>query len=165
MNDAFQDLEAELKRLRPRAPSPSLLARIERELAPVSSPRPLRAGFWGNIWWPMAAALLMMSGIVTVLLVRVRRDAPSMAIGQVSPVVGSVASNPPVVPAFKPVRVSNVFYASRVEGLVTLADGTPARRVRDQYVDTYTWRNPRTHAFVQWTVPREELRVVPVSAY
>jgi hypothetical protein len=48
------------------------------------------------------------------------------------------------------------------EGLVTLADGTPARRVRSSYVDTITWKNPRNNASLRWSVPREEVRVVPV---
>jgi hypothetical protein len=30
-------------------------------------------------------------------------------------------------------------------------------------VDTITWKNPRTNASVRWTVPREEVRVVPVK--
>ena len=49
-----------------------------------------------------------------------------------------------------------------VSHTVTLADGTPARRERIQFVDTITWRNPRTNASLTWTVPREEVRVVPV---
>ena len=45
----------------------------------------------------------------------------------------------------------------------TLDDGTAARRERFQYVDTITWKNPRTNASVRWTMPREEVRVVPVK--
>ena len=64
---------------------------------------------------------------------------------------------------FQPVAAENVLYAVRDEGLVTLANGTPARRERLNYVDTITWKNPRTNASVRWTVPREEVRVVPVN--
>jgi hypothetical protein len=46
---------------------------------------------------------------------------------------------------------------------VTLADGTPARRVRQSYVDKITWENPRSNASLVWSVPREEVRVVPVN--
>ena len=48
---------------------------------------------------------------------------------------------------------------------VTLDDGTTAHRVFQCYLDTYTWRNPRTNASLRWTVPRDELRVIPVRAY
>ena len=44
-------------------------------------------------------------------------------------------------------------------------DGTAAHRVFQRYLDTYTWRNPRTNASLRWTVPRDEVRVVPVRAY
>ena len=52
---------------------------------------------------------------------------------------------------------------ARDEGFVTLDDGTPARRERLVFVDTITWSDPRTNASLTWTVPREEVRVVPVS--
>jgi len=65
-------------------------------------------------------------------------------------------------PAFRPVAAENVLYAAQDEGLVALADGTPARRVRSSYVDTITWKNPRNNASLRWSVPREEVRVVPV---
>jgi hypothetical protein len=45
---------------------------------------------------------------------------------------------------------------------VTLADGTAARRVRSSYVDTITWKNPKTNASLRWSVPRDEVRVMPV---
>ena len=62
----------------------------------------------------------------------------------------------------KPVAAEKVLYAARDEGLVTLEDGTTARRERLSYVDTITWKNPRTNASLTWSVPREEVRVVPV---
>jgi hypothetical protein len=45
---------------------------------------------------------------------------------------------------------------------VTLDDGTPARRARLKFVDSVTWRDPRSNASLTWTVPREEVRVMPV---
>jgi hypothetical protein len=62
----------------------------------------------------------------------------------------------------KPVAAEKVLYAAQDEGLVTLEDGTTARRERLSYVDTITWKNPRTNASLTWSVPREEVRVVPV---
>jgi hypothetical protein len=62
----------------------------------------------------------------------------------------------------KPVAAENLLVVASDEGLVTLDDGTPARRERRQYVDTITWKNPRTNASLTWSMPREEVRVVPI---
>lgn len=69
---------------------------------------------------------------------------------------------PPTNDVLKPVAAENVLYAVRDEGVVTLDDGTTARRERLNYVDTIKWQNPRTHASLTWSIPREEVRVVPV---
>ena len=70
----------------------------------------------------------------------------------------AVAADAPL----KPVAAENVLVSARDEGLVTLEDGTPARRERLQFVDTITWKNPRTNSSLRWSVPREEVRIVPV---
>lgn len=80
----------------------------------------------------------------------------------------ALAARPPVSatapgPVFKPVAAENVLYALSDEGLVTLDDGTPARRERASLVDLISGESSRTHASVRWSVPREEVRVVPVK--
>ena len=137
MDDELEKLEAELKALRPVAPSRALHARVARDLAPASR---------STAWWAWSAVPAAIAAAL---------------------VLGFVATNRPVkaeapAPAFRPVAAENVLYAARDEGLVTLADGTPARRVRSSYVDTITWKNPRSNASLRWSVPREEVRVVPV---
>jgi hypothetical protein len=62
----------------------------------------------------------------------------------------------------KPVAAENVLVSASDEGFVTLADGTAARRERLQFVDTITWKNPRTNSSLRWSIPREEVRIVPV---
>jgi len=64
---------------------------------------------------------------------------------------------------FKPVAAQNILLDSQDEGYVTLADGRTARRVRQSYLDRITWKNPRTNASLTWSVPREEVRITPVS--
>ena len=142
MDDELLKLEAELKTLRPAAPAPELQARVARELAPVARPSP-------SWWWsavPAAAALAI------ALVLAGRKEPPAdegLAAAQVA--------------AFRPVAAEKVLYAAADEGPVTLADGTEARLVRSSYVDTITWKNPRTNASLKWSVPRDEVRVVPVS--
>lgn len=152
MDDELQQLEAELKRLRPAAPSRQLLARLDRELA-----APARRA--APTWWLWAGALPIAAALAVMITLAARRDSPRPANAP-----QEIAAVPALAPAaFQPVAAENVLYAAQDDGLVTLADGTPARRERLNYVDTITWKNPRTNASVRWSVPREEVRVVPVS--
>ena len=61
----------------------------------------------------------------------------------------------------RPVKAANLLYDLQDEGLVLLEDNTPVRRMRARYVDTYTWKNPATNASLTWSVPRDEVRMVP----
>ena len=137
MDDELEKLEAELTALRPAAPSRELHARVARELTPASRP---------IVWWAWSAVPAAIAAALVLTFIVSNRPATA----------GEAA------PAFRPVAAENVLYAARDEGLVTLADGTPARRVRSSYVDTITWKNPRNNASLRWSVPREEVRVVPV---
>ncbi len=146
MDEEYLELEAELKRLRPVAPPPELAARIGVELG---------ARRRRNMWWawtalPAAAALVFLLG---------RPEHPT----EPSAVASSRVFAPMIVsPTFKPVAAENVLLSARDEGLVNLPDGSTARRVRQSYIDTITWKDPRSQASLKWSVPREEERVVPV---
>ena len=134
-HEDFSDLESELRSLQPVAPSRGVHDQIKSELD-----APHRSTWW---WWsalPVAAAIAV--GIFVF-----QRPAPS--------------DHPTA--RFQPVATENVLYAARDEGYVTLEDGTPAHRLTVSYVDTITWKNPSNNASLQWTVPREEVRVVPVN--
>lgn len=144
MDEDLLNLEIELKRLRPVAPAPRVAASIDDGLAARHSAAP----FW--LWagaLPAAAAVAVLAGAV------MRRDFPKSAAPRADAVAG----------VLKPVEVENVLYSARDEGEVTLADGTIARRERLRFVDTVTWKNPQTNASLRWSVPREEVRVVPIS--
>ena len=140
MDDDLLQLEAELKSLRPVGPSRTLTASVDHALA-----QPRRT-YWAWAALPLAAAL------AAVVFVRERPAAPPPAAAVAAPVA-----------TYKPVSAENLLYDQRDEGLVTLADGTTARRYRSSYVDTITWKNPRTRASLRWSVPRTEQRVIPVS--
>ena len=115
----------------------------------------------GRAWWVWAGALPIAAVLAVAFVVKTRR-AP------IPTNRGPVAADA-LVPAtateamFKPVAAEHVLYPASDDGLVTLDDGTSPRRERLRYVDTITWRNPRTNTSVRWTVPREEVRVVPVN--
>jgi hypothetical protein len=173
MDDELQQLEAELKRLRPAAPTRDFLARMEREFAtPAPEPMPVRRV--APLWWFWVSALPAAASLALMITFAVRTRTQSVESAPPSdpnPVAAVTAPNTEPMPSralespatFKPVAAENVLYAAQDEGVVTLADGTPARRERLNYVDTIVWKNPRTNASVRWTVPREEVRVVPVK--
>lgn len=140
MDNELHELEAELKRLRPVAPSRALAAGIARQLAAP------RRNYWAWTALPLAASL---AGLVML------RERPAVPAPTPAP-VSAVAT-------YKPVSAENLLYAQNDEGLVTLADGSTARRYRSSYVDTITWKNPHTQASLRWSVPRTEERVIPVS--
>lgn len=169
MDKELHDLEQELKRLRPTAPSPQLVARIEQGLAAAPSAamvsRPASIRWIWTVVLPAAAAIAVGLFGFTVKRSSDARDSVSVAGTSGSAVVAAdVAESARVMDGttLKPVAAENLLVAARDEGLVTLDDGTPARRERLQYVDTITWQNPRTHASLTWRVPREEVRVIPV---
>lgn len=163
MDDDLQQLEAELKSLRPARPSRVLENRIAGELAtdgasaPVAAPAKRPAAprrRLASVHWLWSAALPVAAAIALIVFSPGRRARPAAQVTDITP-AGEVA--------LKPVAAENVLYSVQDEGLVTLDDGTTARRERLNYVDTITWKNPRTKASLTYTVPREEVRVVPIS--
>src|SRR3954468_4225926 len=107
MDDDLQELEAELKALRPAAPPATLLARIESDLRESIRPRPSPTWWWAAAL-PAAAALAVMSASIA------RRDFPRANRGNEVVVSGSDAG------VLKPVAAENVLYSVRDEGVVTL---------------------------------------------
>jgi len=166
MLDDFTDLEAELKRLRPRQIPSRLFEGIEQELQRPSSSRPAYTSAttwrsWKWAIWPVAAAMVGVGAFVVFKQANPSLRQSASAQAAVPPTSALLS---PAVPAdvYKPVRADNLL-AAQEEERVTLPDGTLARRLRAQYVDTITWRNPRTNASLRWSVPREEVRIIPVS--
>lgn len=152
MDDELKDFEAELRRLEPARPSAALADRIGRALATVAPSMPRATIRW--VWFaaaPAAAALALLLS---------RPEIPASAR---SHPLAAVEPSANASELLKPVAAENILYGARDEGVVLLEDGTPARRERLQFVDTITWKNPRTNASLRWIVPREEVRVVPIS--
>lgn len=177
MDDALTELENELKVLRPGKPSADLQARIARELdtAAGAAPAPhytaattFRSWKWAG--WQLAAA----AAVALTVSLGVWRFQPGaadeLAARTPAPSAPAIARTPPpdipaAAPRYRPVGATNVLYDMQDEGPAYLADRTPARRMRYRYVDTYTWRAPASNASLKWSVPREEVRVLPASLH
>lgn len=165
MDESLQELENELKTLQPRRAPARWLNQINRELAAElpASARPRYAtatnlGSWKWLGWRTAGLAAALALVATVGLVSLRRPVPAAAPAVLA---AAPAPVPAAIPVYEPVTASNVLYDLKDEGEVKLAGETSARQVRARYVDTYTWKNPRNNASIRWTVPRDEVRVVP----
>ena len=148
MDDELKALETELRSLRP-APVPD---RLWRRVAAALDEAPARPAPIADLRWLWSVALPAAAAAALMIWqpgVRPPAGEP-LALG------GGVAT-------LRPVAAENVLVRARDEGFVTLDDGTTARRERFVFLDTITWSNPRTNVSLTWTVPREEVRVVPVS--
>ena len=168
MDESLQELENELKTLQPRRAPARWLDQINRELAAElpASARPRYAtatdlGSWKWLGWRRAALAAALALVATVGLINLRRPAPVAAPAVVA--AAPTPATPAAAKAYEPVTASNVLYDLKDEGEVKLAGEASARQVRARYVDTYTWKNPRNNASIKWTVPRDEIRVVPAS--
>jgi hypothetical protein len=169
MDESLQELENELKALQPHRAPARWLNQINRELAaelPASSPprysSATNLSSWKWLGWRTAGLAAAIAMVATVSVVGLRRSQPDSVATPDFPV--TVAPVQPVVAsAYQPVSAANVLYDLKDEGEVKLEGDASARQVRARYVDTYTWKNPRTNASLKWTVPRDEIRVVPAS--
>ncbi len=168
MND-FSELEAELKKLRPRDASPQLATRIEQALAEVSSTTatagvlPKRSRNFRLNW--SALGLGLAAAAAFLLLARVNVDQlPDKGRG-----LGAMSPSPSAAPtdakdSFVPAGLTQVVYDTRDEGL-HFAEGAdePVRRVRSHKRETLQWRNPQTGASLRVSYPSEEVTLIPVS--
>ena len=166
MND-FNELEAELKKLRPRSASPDLCARIEQALETEVTGRTATAGVlpkqprqfrvnWLGLGLAAAAALLV--------LARVNVEQPGKRQSVVAMTPAPFAPARPATDTFEPAGLTEVVYNTRDEGL-HFPEGAdqPVRRVRSQKRETLQWRNPSTGTSVRVSYPSEEVTFIPVS--
>jgi hypothetical protein len=162
----FTELEAELKKLRPRGASPELATRVERALVAEVSGRTATAGVlpkkprnfrvnWLGLGLGLAAAATLL------ILARVNVE-PGKRQSVVAMTPAPFA--PPIQDAFVPAGLTEVVYNTRDEGL-HFPEGAdqPVRRVRKQKRETLQWRNPGTDTSVRVSYPSEEVTFIPVS--
>ncbi len=172
MDESLQELENELKRLTPRAPSAALLHALERELGPAAAtlaPAPARRYTSAHSWrsWKWASWSLAGAAAAALLMTFLFTSRPPANVSETSvganPTPDSAAPAVAAVNRYEPVHASSVLYDLHESDPTVLPDRTEGREVRYRYVDTYTWKNPATNASVRWSVPRDEVRIVRTS--
>lgn len=170
MND-FSELEAELKKLLPRAVSPELATRLERSLTTeevagrgtaTAGVLPKRRSFRPN-WIALGLGLAAAAVFLTLARVNVEK-ASSKPAGLALITPAPVAPGTSVDANFVPAALTQVVYDRRDEGLhFTKGADEPMRRVRTHKRETVQWKNPRTGASLQVSYPTEEVTLIPIS--
>jgi hypothetical protein len=166
MND-FTNLENELKKLRPLAPTHELIVRIEQEFADLENQaaekkivRPAR--FNSHHWISIGLGLAAAAAFLIFALIKIDISPTGRQVAQKSPAPetrSTIAS-----PGFIPSGATQVVYRTRDEGL-HFPNGAdePVRRVRYQKQHTIQWRDPKTGASLRVTYPTEEVVLTPVT--
>ncbi|MFL6521632.1 MAG: hypothetical protein ACJ8NS_15555 [Chthoniobacterales bacterium] len=169
MND-FSELEAELKKLRPRLVSPDLSARIEVGLAETEAAGrgtatagvlPKQSRFRLN-WFALGLGLA--AAATFVILARVNVDRPSKSAGLALLTPAPITPAAKAVDSFVPSAMTHVVYDVKDEGLHFAAgEDEPKRRLRSRKRETVQWKNPQTGASLRVSYPTEEVTLVPIS--
>jgi hypothetical protein len=168
MND-FDEIESELRKLRPAQPSPVLLERIEQGLddCRAGAPPAAREGWQAKLWrYNFAWGLGLAAAAVLLLFVRInmdRRQNRPERVAQITPAPATETGST-FKSQFVPSGLTQVVYHTRDEGL-QFPNGLdqPVRRVRYQTHETMQWRNPTTGASLRVSYPSEEVVLIPVS--
>ncbi len=149
MDEDLKKLEAELAAMPLAETSSRLHEGIKQQLDQDElTEKPANPG-WLQWALPLAAALII--AIVWPRDLQPDRLAPEPS------------NESSVVADFKPIASEEILYAAHDDGVVQLADGRLARQTRRSYLDKVVWRNPETNASLTWSVPRDEVRVIPLS--
>ena len=173
----FSEIENELRKLRPAAPSPVLFERVEEAMDcraggrrgdPAWQPRkPSGLRFdWLSVGFGLAAAAVL----VLFAAVKMERQQESgKEIAQISrgsdiaPLLNR-AEESTSSDKFVPAGATRLVYNTHDEGLqFGRSSGQPLRRMRYQTHETWQWRNPTTGASLRVSYPSEEVVLIPVS--
>ena len=157
-----EELENELKKLRPVRPSAELISRVERALADAGET-------WAKIIRPERFRVnwlgLGLAAAATFLILARVDFRPTEKTKQTN-----VSATPPLqqkaaaLPNYQATGLTQVVYSKRDEGLVFPrgAEG-PSRRVRTAKRETFRWRDRQSGAQLAVSYPTEEVTLIPVS--
>jgi hypothetical protein len=159
-----EELESELKKLRPVQPSPELVSRIESALTNggTSMSKVIRPERFRVSWLGLGLGLAAAATFLILARVDFR---PSDKTKQTN-VSGtpSLQQKAAALPNYQATGLTQVVYSKHDEGLVFPpgAEG-PSRRVRTAKRETLRWRDQQSGAQLAVSYPTEEVTLIPVS--
>jgi hypothetical protein len=159
-----EELESELKKLRPVQPSPVLVSRIERALADggTSGSKVIRPERFRVNWLGLGLGL----AAAATFLILARLDfRPTEKTKQTNvTATPSLQQKAAALPNYQATGLTQVVYSKHDEGLVFPPGALePSRRVRTARRETLQWRDRQTGAQLAVSYPTEEVTLIPVS--
>jgi hypothetical protein len=159
-----EELESELKKLRPVKPSAELMSRVASALADggertakVIRPQHFRINWLGLGLGLAATATFLIFARVDFRLT----DKTKQIIASATP---SIQQKAAALPNYQATGLTQVVYSKRDEGLVFPPGALePSRRVRTAKRETLQWRDRQTGAQLAVSYPTEEVTLTPVS--
>ncbi|MDH7503351.1 MAG: hypothetical protein QHJ82_11670 [Verrucomicrobiota bacterium] len=169
MKDEFDELIAELARMRPSRPRERLKQRIAGNLDGEVRVVPVRfcgSGWSWRRWMSFAAAAAVV--VMGVIIVARQPKLARLAGGLSGPAQGPELahdSGQVVESDLDLVRNANYLIDAEDEGFVEVPTPVPLRKVTWQYVSAAEFRDRRDNAVVQVFVPREETVLIPAVVH
>jgi hypothetical protein len=165
-----EELESELKKLRPVRSSAELMSRVASALADggestakVIRPQPRPSGSDFRVNW-LGLGLGLAAAAAFLILARVDfrpTDKTKQTIALATP---SIQQKAAALPNYQATGLTQVVYSKRDEGLVFPPGALePSRRVRTAKRETLQWRDRQSGAQLAVSYPTEEVTLTPVS--
>jgi hypothetical protein len=157
-------LESELRRLRPRAPSPQLKQRIAAELDGTTHENdPVRGRVlaFPSLGFRLAAAAVLLA-LVGVPLFRMLRMEPGTG---ASTVAAPVEKKKSLLGVYQPVMAKRTLVHREDDGVVSVNGYGPLRKVRYHTLNHMEWKNPETGRTFAITAPQENIVFVKLNSY
>jgi hypothetical protein len=155
------DLEPTLARLRPAAPSPELMARLQRALSSSNQRAPLSPVSSRSPRVLVIASALIAAALVTVVAIVIpERSDP----GPQSAAIELPRQTPPapLLEVFAPIEARNYLLDAKPAAVVEVPNHPPIRLLRCLWLDDVLCRNERGDAALEVLEAREQW--VPVTA-
>ena len=168
MNLNESELEEQLRQLRPRAVHPRLEERLgaalaERDgglVARTPTAAILRRGraeatplvrWLQGLGWALAGAA---AAVIAIALLNP---------GDAAKIRSSLAAVATPAEVFEPTESTEELVTAEDEGLVLGSDQEPVRQVRYRSLERHVWVDPRSGARMEFEIPREDVRFMPVA--
>jgi hypothetical protein len=162
MKDPLDEIESELRRLRPCQPGDWLEHRIAGALEAGSAPTSVERRWVMPPWWAwLTAATAFCLLLVFGLRWHRRQAAARLAEGPV------IAPPQPEVQTggLRQVKSGNYLVDALEDGVVYASETLPMRRIRYGLLSTSEWRDDRRHLTIRVSCPREEVMLVPMNVH
>ena len=187
MNE-IEQLEKELKALRPKKPSADFERRVEEALGDSGrlALRQLPDGGDPVTVSPIRSNLFFFAALVALFLslpFPPPENASGVPIEEIDPVVPLLAEDSPTAndspingvsseelsamsePGWEEPQAHEILIHFSDEGIVDRPGMSPARRYRYHFLDETIWRNPETNTFIRSSVPRQETILIGLEPF